>query len=125
LWRFVVEARSGRGGRAGLSAFAEERLPEISDPWSRCLVESLLGSIGEDECLKRAEDEDPNVRARRLCEAGFYLGQVRMLRGDTAGARILFERGVEQDVRQCIEHWGSREELARTELGALDELGRQ
>ncbi|MCA9625138.1 MAG: SEL1-like repeat protein, partial [Myxococcales bacterium] len=90
-------------------------LPPITDPWERALGELLAGDIDRAGLLAKAEDPDPEVRRRRLCEAHFFIGEVALLRGRKAEAREAFRLTVETDVRNFFEWQSAKVELRKLE----------
>jgi lipoprotein NlpI len=74
----------------------------------------LEGSLDFDAALKQAREE-PAQAAGRQCELYFYAAQNRLLDGDAAGARKLFEQAIALNVTEFNEHG-----MAQRELLALD-----
>jgi lipoprotein NlpI len=111
LWRYIAEARAGIVDRAGL----HRALGGLREGWPKPLVLFYLNRLGADAVLAEARAE-PARAAERLCEAHFFLGQERLLAGETAAAIAAFRRGAEVCPRDIVEHQAIRVELNR--LGA-------
>lgn len=111
LFLFLARARLGEREEAGaaLLDFAADR---AKDDWYAKVAAFLCGALKEEELLAAAKAENQH-RARELeCEACWYAGAVRLLDGDAAGAKVLFERCVATDARTFKEYGSARMALA-------------
>ena len=88
---FLVQKQRGADGSAELAKLAG-RYPATT--WPDVLVQFFLDKAGEDAVLAAAAVADTDERARRECEAHYYLGMGRLLKGDKSAAADLFHRGL-------------------------------
>ena len=111
IWLYLSTRRLGGDGVAAMKA----AWPTASRPsWPMPVLQLLEGSIDLDAALKQAREDGPQA-AGRQCELYFYAAQKRLLDGDTAGARKLFEQALAVNVTEFNEHG-----MAQRELLALD-----
>ena len=112
LFLFLARAKLGERTEAAaeLKAYADGR--EKKDDWYGKVTAFLSGQMKEDAFLAAAKDGN-EIRAREQeCEACWYAGAVRLLDGDTAGAKALLDRCVATDVRNFIEYGSAKAALA-------------
>lgn len=111
IWLYLATRRLGADGVAALkSAWPTGSRPQ----WPMPVLQLLEGSIELDAALKQAR-EDAAQAPGRQCELYFYAAQKRLLDGDAAGARKLFEQALALNVTEFNEHG-----MAQRELLALD-----
>lgn len=81
-------------------------LQNNTDAWPGPVIQSLLGNLSEQEALDAgvapASDYDTQ---RNLCEAYYYLGERRLMAGDTEGAAQFFTKAVETGITDYIEYY--------------------
>ena len=114
LCLYLARERSGISGREELSANAQ-RLDLTK--WPAVIVGHYLGQDREEAVLAAARDAVPAKQREQECEAFFYLGQARLLRGDNTGAIDYFGKAVDSGVTDFIQYEMSVAELKR--LGVL------
>ena len=82
------------------------------DDWYGKLAAFLCDALEEEELLAAAKGPNDHRTRELSCEACWYAGAVRLLDGDAAGAKALFERCVATDVRHFTEHQSAKAALA-------------
>ena len=114
FWRYLARAR-GEGGEAGKADLASGMRARSlgAGSWPGVLGAALLGEADEDTVLRLAAGGPPGVQAGQQAEGFFYLGQRRLLDGDTAEAMALFARAVNTGARNYLEYMAAAEELRR------------
>jgi tetratricopeptide (TPR) repeat protein len=114
IW--MLESRLGRRTEATATIRARtqaRRFAGTSD-WVLTLSGFLDGSISEDRLVRAAVTGTDAERDKdRECEAYFYAGWVRLLDGNTRGARSFFERVVRGGRVLMVEYGSARAELTR------------
>lgn len=112
LFLFLARAKLGerKEAAAELKAYADGR--EKKDDWYGKVTAFLSGQMKEDAFLAAAKNENENRAREQECESSWYSGAVRLLDGDTAGAKALLERCVATDVRHFIEYSSAKMALA-------------
>jgi lipoprotein NlpI len=106
-------ARSRLSAAAG-GASASYSDGDLPSEWPRPLVDHVLGRLDEDELIDHARSDRQNPSAaERLCEAYFYLGQRKLVEGDTQAAAKLFRKAMDQGITEYFEHAAARLELTR------------
>jgi len=83
------------------------------DEWKKSVGLFLAGEIDEPAFLSVAANGDPAKVREFLCEAFYYAGMVRLLKGDTAGAQSFFEKSLATEVSNFVEFDFAGAELAR------------
>jgi lipoprotein NlpI len=86
---------------------------EPADPWYLKIVAFLCGELDEPAFLAAATAETPKQTRERRCEACFYAGTMRLLRGDREEALRLFRECVDTQVHDYIEYETSSIELTK------------
>jgi lipoprotein NlpI len=76
-------------------------------------VKFLCEEMDEKTFLTAAKDATPFKTNERRCEAFFYAGSLREMAGDEDGARQLFRKCVETNVRSFIEYQSASLRLKR------------
>ena len=95
-----------------LRFFRQQKNPET---WVADLLAFFAGEINESELLHRAEAQSDVDRAGRLCEAYYYAGRVRLMKGNRDEARDFFRRVVALGQSDFSEHFSAQVELLRLE----------
>lgn len=114
FWRHLAARRAGlRDDRLEgvLSAVAPSA-------WPRPVADLLLGRMDAAQLEAAARDADKGVERAQLCEAYFYIAQKYLLDGDKDRAGDYFEKVLDLEVTNFVEH-----QAARRELQALGERG--
>jgi lipoprotein NlpI len=104
LWRHVAARRAGIAGNGGTLA---RRLSAGPGDWPAPVLELMLGSRTVDATLAVA------ATPAQQCEAQFYVGEWKLLRGDKGGAVAAWQAAVDRCPKGFIEYKGSRAELRR------------
>jgi len=81
--------------------------------WKKSLGLFLGGEITEADLFALAIQGDTKAVREHKCEAFYYAGAMRLLKGDRAGARTLFEKSVTTQLHSFSEFQFARAELAR------------
>jgi tetratricopeptide (TPR) repeat protein len=110
LWLWLARARAGEQDAATkeLKDYAAARKPAAADDWYPVLVGLLGGTTSEDAAFAAAKTSDPKTSGERLCEAAFYAGMLRAIRGDVEQAVALLDRCIATDVRNFTEFGEAR-----------------
>ena len=106
LWRYLARARAGGDGTGEL-ATAAGRLK--TKAWPYPIVEFYLGKRSAEDMAAAA------TGAEERCEAQFYLGEWRLVRGDRAKAKEALEAAKATCPASFYEYDGAAAELARIE----------
>lgn len=116
FWHYLAQAR-GQGGTGG---DAEETLRKAmtlramrTDRWPGVLGAALLGEVEEAMVLRLATVGSPKQRASWLAEGFFYMGQRKLLEGDTHLAETYFKQAISTRATRDIEYVAAKEELRR------------
>jgi tetratricopeptide (TPR) repeat protein len=109
---FLARARNGERAAAAAERKAVADGREEKDDWYAKVAAFLSGQTKEADFLASAKGENANHARELECEACWYAGAVRLLDGDAAGAKPLFERCVATDVRNFIEYGSAQATLA-------------
>lgn len=64
--------------------------PDVDPTWPKPIASMLLDGLQEDDLIRLAEQSDGDLRAARLAEAWYYVGQHRLTRQDKPGAIAAF-----------------------------------
>jgi tetratricopeptide (TPR) repeat protein len=83
--------------------------------WDKDLGEFLIGNMIEKDLLAVAAEGDARGVSIRLCTAEYFIGEMRLLRGDTVGARDAFQKSLATGERGDPDFKFARAELARLE----------
>jgi zinc protease len=113
LYRWIVERRLNKPGASEKLARTITRWPSTS---SKTIARFFLGEITEAAFLAGAEEDSKDTwRSTKgaLCETRYYAGMVRLLNGDVARARELFEESLETRLIKYHTFMLARAELAR------------
>jgi tetratricopeptide (TPR) repeat protein len=88
------------------------------DGWTKHLGQFLAGMMDESALLAAAEKRgDETVRGQQ-CEANYFIGAMRVIHGDLAGARASFQKSLATDERDYYEFKFARAALAKLTTGA-------
>jgi tetratricopeptide (TPR) repeat protein len=120
LW--LMESRLGRRSEATdeLRGIIPSRRAGGASDWAVMLEEFLVGAINEASLFQTATNGIGNTAKDHECEANFYSGWVRLVGGDTAGARERFERAVTVCRTAMVERLSAKAELnARSPLDTV------
>ena len=109
LWLYFAAERAQRGGHAAITPFLSG---SDGERWSGKLVQYIQGRLSQDELLQAASRERERERLN-LTEAYFFIGKVLASRGDSDGARRMFEKAIEQNAQPYRETALAQLELKR------------
>lgn len=125
LWLWLVRVRAGHADIATekLRAFLAQRKAKEGDDWYPSLAGLVAGTVTEETALAAAASPDAKKARERLCEAAFFAGMLRALRGDVAGAVTLYDRSIATDVRNFVEWTGARRWRCALLLGGAARSG--
>jgi len=88
-------------------------IQEWKNKWAQTLYQYLTGEIDEAALLAQAEKQHAEPPAGQKCEAYFFIGEMRLARGDKTGARDYLEKCVSTKQKSHNEYGLARAELAR------------
>jgi lipoprotein NlpI len=107
---FVLMSRQKTGQPAAeLSSLVRRWKPG----WKKTLGQFLAGEITEGEFFELSVQGDIKTVREQKCEAFYYSGAVRLIKGDVADARALFEKCVATQLHSFSEFQFARAELSR------------
>jgi tetratricopeptide (TPR) repeat protein len=104
LWRYLARARAGGDGTAELAAAAAQLKTKA---WPYPIVEFYLGKRTAEDMAGAA------AGAEEGCEAQFYVGEWRLIRGDRAKAKEALESAKATCPQSFYEYDGAVAELGR------------
>jgi lipoprotein NlpI len=110
LWLYLAASHEGRDAKTMLNEYATE---VDTSAWPGQLYELYRGQADVTAVLDAARDGASGKALARLCEANFYIGQLKLLRGDTDGARQYFRDAVATNAVMRFEHSSAQHELNR------------
>jgi tetratricopeptide (TPR) repeat protein len=110
LWLALAGTAEEQAATKDLVVYAAARKPDGADDWYPVLVGLLSGTKTEEAALAAAGTPDSKKGRERLCEAAYYAGMIRAIRGDVPGAVERFDRCLATGVRRFTEyieagHW--------------------
>jgi tetratricopeptide (TPR) repeat protein len=90
--------------------------------WSKTIGQYLCGSVDEKALLaaagkKDTENKDAEPVTGQQCEADYFIGMTRLLKGDQTGAREFFNKAIATGMKGYYEY-----DFAHVELARLDAL---
>ncbi|WP_299623492.1 tetratricopeptide repeat protein, partial [Pelagibius sp.] len=110
IWNHLSRARAGNlkidmlRGDAKMISF---------DVWPGPVISMFLGTRTPEEVQAAAQNDDPSVNRDQLCEAQFYIGQLRLVEGRGDEAALLFRNASDTCPKSFVEYAGSKAELRR------------
>lgn len=110
LWLYLARQRSGASGAAELAANVSG---QKGKHWIRTVAALYLGKTSAEKMLAAARHGDPKKRREREAEAFFYLGQQRLLAGDSKAAAKYFRSTLATGLVGFYEYTGAKVELQR------------
>jgi lipoprotein NlpI len=116
FWRYLAKRRQGGSGEAELLAGLADRELSLQE-WPGILAAGMLRMATEDAVLDLAGAAPPDVRAGRVAEARFYLGQARLLAGDREGAVAHFRAAEATGAANYLEWRAATAELRNLGVG--------
>lgn len=109
LWLYLAQRQTGRDGQAALRRNRTELKP---GEWPAPLIEACLGERDFDAAMAAARQAPQPDQPRRILEAGFYLGELARLAGDTASARDLFGTAIATAIPDAVEFAAARQTIS-------------
>lgn len=111
IWQYIVESKYDN--ELALTHLRENAINSPAEDWPTSVIKLYLGEITERQFLQTLEDkvETDKQRAERLCEAYFYLGKHRSIKGDNKSADNYYKLALSTNVYGFIEHKYARLEL--------------
>jgi hypothetical protein len=87
-------------------------------PWAKTIAQFLAGHLDEKSFVAAAKKADVEPAPGQKCEALYYIGMTRLIKGDKAGARAAFQKSHSIVLNDYDEYQFSAAELARLDAGA-------
>ena len=110
--QWLIRSRLGRADAdLALATFFAQADLRPADKWELTILEFLLGRRTEDDLFKETADPEPAIESARRTQAAFYVGSVRLLKGDRLRARRMFQTAVSGDRRGFSEYFSAVAEL--------------
>src|SRR5262249_6327067 len=81
--------------------------------WTTAISQFLAGRIDEKKFLAAARKKDAEPASGQKCEAHYYIGMMRLVGGDKAGARDAFQKSRIIQLKDYDEYQFSGAELSR------------
>ena len=110
IWGYIAEARAGANSEALNAAHAG--IGNRTE-WPGLIYAVLRGRADDADVLDWIRNTDQAKRREMECVAFFFLGQARLLKGDTDGARSYFEKALATGATAYRQFEAARIELAR------------
>lgn len=113
IWQYLIQTRIDAA--TATTQLKQHALNSPEDNWATSVIKLYLGEMSERAFLQtlEVEGESSLERARRLCEAYFYLGKYKRLTGDDYTADNYFRLSLATNVHDFIEHKYAKLELER------------
>ena len=108
LWLHLSRIRSGGDGKPELIEYAKKL---DLRRWPGVVVSMFLGEASAETVIAGTKDKDSGKQKEKECVAFYFLGQQKLLEGDTAGAREFFRRTVETGVASYVQYGAAQKEL--------------
>lgn len=110
---YLIRARLGETEAATreLEQYLDSRKSGKPDEWFSSVARFLTGRISEEILLKTAERGNEQTIREQRCEAYFYAGTLRLLKGDRVIAGEYFQRAVDTNVKDFTEYQSAKAEL--------------
>ena len=89
-----------------------------SSAWPAPIVRLYLGEATPEDVFAAARDGDDTKSREQVCEANFYIAELKLSYGDEAGAEPLFAEAERDCPAEFIERNGARDELASLQGGS-------
>jgi lipoprotein NlpI len=111
IWKALALKGAGDAGTAAATLADGARAFGKTD-WPVPLMDYLAGRISETKLRAIAASDDPKIQAERLCEIGFYTGEVATMAGDAAAAKAALQTAVGSRVYRYLEFVAAKARLA-------------
>ena len=114
LWLFLAQSHSdGRDAAVELRRRASQL--DLAN-WPGPIIRVLLGELAPKQVEPPSQPQawtDAERKAGSACELSFYLGELRLVKGERAGAVALFKTSLDSGIREYIEYAAAAYELDR------------
>ena len=88
-----------------------------ADGWTKRLGEFVTGTLDEAGLLQAAETRGNETVSGQKCEAYYFIGAIRLIHGNAAGAREAFQKSLDTGEQDYYEYKFARAALARLGTG--------
>ena len=110
LWRYIANAKGGTAKQVMLLPYSGKI--DISK-WPGPLLALYAGALTAGQVSDAAKATGGRIGAGYVCEAAFYVGELRLLKDDPKGARESLQGAVKTCPHTFDEYYGAVAELAR------------
>jgi tetratricopeptide (TPR) repeat protein len=119
LFIWLIRSRLGRRETAteALKAYVEKRRDAGQGEWLLEVASFVVGELSEKDLFNAAASRSSSKEQRQKCQAYFFAGSKRLLGGEKAAARLLFEKCLGTEARLRPEYVSAQVELSRLEGG--------
>jgi tetratricopeptide (TPR) repeat protein len=117
-WRCVIMLQTGKAADVKKLADAAAAKDAMNRSWVDALVVYLGGNSSDDELLKSVNPADPLGSEAQLCEAHFYIGMNKKLKGDNAGAQEHFQKALDTQANRLSAYRGAQFALKKFDAAA-------
>jgi lipoprotein NlpI len=111
--RFALIVLMGRQKAGQPTADLSSLVRHWKPGWKKTLGQFLAGELTEAALFELSVQGDIKTVREQKCEAFYYAGAVRLIKGDVADARALFEKCVATQLHSFSEFQFARAELSR------------
>lgn len=110
-WRHLALARAGQAEQSKPELESFLASPTGPKGWVAEVCSYLSGKTSAEDLLAAAKTDDERTATARQCEAEFFIGEQKMIDGDSDAARPHFQASVETGARYLSAFRGARYEL--------------
>lgn len=113
LWLYLAQARAGKDAAAELRRRAAQL--DLAK-WPGPIVQVYLGDLAPEKVKppqQPAAWSEAEQKAGSDCELSFYVGELRLAKGERARAAALFKTALDSGIREYIEYAAAAYELDR------------
>jgi len=114
LWSYLAQARASRDPAAGRGDLAKTAARLVPGAWPGPVIDLMLDRADPGAVFQAAQQGDPRIQADQQCEASFYVGEWRLLRGEKPQAVRLLEDAQRNCQRSFAESAAAGAELERS-----------
>jgi lipoprotein NlpI len=112
IWKALAQ-KAAYDDLAAIATLTEGARAFGTTAWPAPLMDYLAGQISESKLSVLAASNDPKVQAERLCEIGFYTGEVAAMAGDKATAKAALQTAIATRVYRYLEFAAAKARLAQ------------
>lgn len=109
IWRYLANAKLGEHGTKSMDDAAKY----TDTAWPAPIVQLFAGTAQPDSVLAAAASKTGFDRIAKTCDANFYVGEWRILKGDTAAGKPLLEAAANSCPIGYSERGAAKVELGR------------